>query len=197
MLASSGDEIHYRLNDRDEIVFVSEAWGPFAAANGDDRLAAAAVLGRPLWEFISDPSTRLLYRDILARVRAGVPVRFTFRCDSPACRRLLAMEVSGGPGGGAELRTRTLSEEEREPQPLLDRGRPRSEEFVRVCGWCKKVDVGGRWAEVEEAVARLGLFDRPLLPQVTHGICEDCYARMVETLRSPEGQAEPAPAPEF
>jgi hypothetical protein len=191
---SRGGEIHYRLNDRDEIVFLNEAWGPFAVANGDDRLAAAEVLGRPLWEFISDPTTRHLYRDILARARRGAPVRFTFRCDSPSCRRVLAMDVSGGPGGAVEFRTRVLSEEAREPQPLLERDRPRSEEFVRMCGWCKKVDVGGRWAEVEEAVARLGLFDRPLLPRLTHGICEDCYARMIETLRAGERPAEPGGA---
>jgi hypothetical protein len=106
------------------------------------------------------------------------------------------MEVSGGPGGGVEFRTQVLSEEGREPQPLLERGRPHSEEFVRVCSWCKKVDVGGRWAEVEEAVARLGLFDRPLLPQLTHGICEDCYARMVGTLGGPGARPNQAAAPD-
>jgi hypothetical protein len=191
-----GGDVQYRVNDRDEIVFVNEAWGPFATANGDQRLATAEVLGRPLWEFISDPTTRHLYRDILARVRGGVPVRFTFRCDSPACRRLLEMQVAGEPGGGAEFRTRVLSEVGREPQPLLEPDRPHSGEFVRMCGWCKKVDLGGRWAEVEEAVSHLGLIDRLLLPQLTHGVCEDCYARMVETLRGPGGHTEPGAAPD-
>jgi hypothetical protein len=68
--------------------------------------------------------------------------------------------------------------------------------MVRVCGWCKKVDVGGSWAEVEEAVTRLRLFDRPLLPQLTHGICEGCYDRMVETLREPGGEPEPGDSPD-
>jgi hypothetical protein len=65
VLASSGGEVHDRLNDWDEIVFVNEAWGPFPIANGNARLDTAEVLGRPLWEFISDPTTRQLYRDIL------------------------------------------------------------------------------------------------------------------------------------
>jgi hypothetical protein len=187
----AGADIRYRVNDRDEIVFVNDAWAPFAAASGDERTAAPGVLGRPLWGFIADPTTQQLYRDILARVRGGVPVRFTFRCDSPAYRRQMEMVVSAGPAGTVEFRSRVVSEGPRPPQPLLERDRPHSGDLVRVCGWCKKVDVGGRWAEVEEAVSRLGLFDRPVLPQLTHGICEDCHARMVATLRGPAGPAEP------
>lgn len=178
-----GGEVRYRVNEQDEIVFVSDAWARFAAANrGDQSLAPPRVLGHPLWDFISDPTTRHLYRDILARVRRGVPVRFTFRCDSPDCRRHMEMEVLAGPGDTIEFRSRTVAEELRPPQPLFERDRPHSERFVRVCSWCKKVDVGGQWVEVEEAVGHLGLFHEPLLPQLTHGICDACHARMVAVL---------------
>lgn len=185
MPTRDGGELCYRVNERDEVVYVNDAWGPFAAANGVERLVGAGVLGRPLWEFISDPTTRGLYRDILARVRGGVPVRFPFRCDSPDRRRQMAMEVAAGPGGTVEFRSRVLAEELRPPQPLLACDRPHSGQFVRVCGWCKKVDVGGRWEEVEEAVSQLGLFEHHLLPQLTHGICEGCYARMMDAIRGP------------
>lgn len=181
-MSSVGNEIRYRLNDRDEIVFVNEAWDAFASANSAEHLTATHVLGRPLWEFIADGTTRLLYRDLLARVRGDRPVRFVLRCDSPDFRRLLEMEISRGQDGLAEFRVWTLSEDERQPQPLLDPDRPHSEELLQVCGWCKKVEVGGRWAEVEEAVSLLGLFERLVLPRVTHGICEDCNSRMVATL---------------
>lgn len=192
-MPSRGREIHYRLNDRDEIVFVNEAWDAFASTNAGEHLTATHVLGRPLWEFITDSTTQLLYRDILTRVRGGRPVRFALRCDSPDCRRLMEMHVACGPGGLTEFRVRTGAEEERSPQPLLDPHRAHSEEFLRVCGWCKKVDVGGRWAELEEAVPLLGLFERPLLPLVTHGICEDCYARMLATLKQDESSSETIP----
>lgn len=184
MLSPGVGDVCYRLNDRDEIVFVNAAWAEFAAANSrDERLAEAAVLGRSVWGFIGDPTTRLLYRDILARVRAGVPARFPFRCDSPARRRRMEMSVSALPDGLIEFRSRVLSEEERPPQPLLDPDRPHAGGFVRVCGWCNMVDAGGRWAEVEEAVARLGLFDRSHLPRLSHGMCEACHARVDEALR--------------
>lgn len=100
------------------------------------------------------------------------------------------MDVSPGPDGSVEFRVRTLSEEERPPQPLFDPGRPRSEDLLRVCGWCKKVDVGGRWKEVEEAVPLLGLFEQTLLPHLTHGICEDCYHGMIESIRGGGGYVD-------
>ncbi|MEZ5444889.1 MAG: hypothetical protein R3F45_03775 [Gammaproteobacteria bacterium] len=184
-------DIHYRLNDRDEIVFVNQAWDAFASANSGEHLTAPHVLGLPLWEFIVDRTTRALYKEILARVRGGRSVRFLLRCDSPEYRRLLEMEVSRGLDDVTDFRIRTLSQQARERQPLLDTDRPHSEEFLRVCGWCKKVHAGGRWVEVEEAVSLLGLFVRPLLPAVTHGICEDCYSRMVATISEGDKGAEP------
>ena len=183
------DEVHYRLNERDEIVFVNEAWDSFAARNSGGHLSSARVLGRPLWDFIADHATEFLYRDVLARIHAGRLVRFVFRCDSADCRRRLEMEVSAGPGGCAEFRVRTLAEESRPPQLLLDADRPHAEGLLRVCGWCKKVDVGGRWAEVEEAIPALGLFERSLLPGVTHGICESCFSEMAVSLGEGGGEA--------
>ncbi len=171
-------EIRYTLNDSDEIVAVNDDWDAFATANGAPHLAAGQVLGRSLWEFVTDDTTRLLYRDVLARVRRDRAIRFTFRCDAPDCRRQLEMEVSGAPDGGTTFRVRTLAEETRPPQPLLDPAHPRSAQLLRACGWCKKVDLDGRWVEVEEAVEAMGLFQHAELPQVTHGICDDCFARM-------------------
>lgn len=101
------------------------------------RADKKSLLGRPLSEFIADGTTRLLYRDVLARVRGDRPVRFVLQCDSPDCRRLLEMEISRGQDGLAEFRVWTLSEDERQPQPLLDPDRPRSEELLQVCGWSR------------------------------------------------------------
>lgn len=175
---SGSNETLYRLNERDEIVFVNDAWETFASSNAGGHLSGARVLGRPLWDFITDPATEFLYREVLARIRDGRIVSFVFRCDSADCRRRMDMEVSGEAGGGARFRVRTLSEEAREPQLLFDPDRKNTGELLRVCGWCKKVDVGEQWVEVEEAVAALGLFDRSLLPDVTHGICESCFSDM-------------------
>lgn len=174
-------DIIYRVNDRDEIVFANEEWDRFARANAGEGITSSHVLQRPLWAFISDMTTRELYRQVLKRVREGRPVRFNFRCDSPARRRLLAMEV-GGEGDTVQFRTRTVLEEDRVPTPLLEADTASPDELLQVCGWCKKVFAGGSWEEVELAVERLQLFERHPLPSITHGVCEQCYQAMLETL---------------
>lgn len=182
-----GGELLYQVNDRDEIVFVNESWSEFAKANGGEGLIALRVLGQPLWSFITDATTRQLYDDVLKRVRTGLQVQFQFRCDSPSWRRLLEMTVLQAPGGVIEFHTRTIRVEHREYQALLEPDRVHSDEFLPMCAWCKKVDIGGAWAEVEEAVTRLRLFERPLLPQLTHGICQGCYTEMMKLLEEPGG----------
>jgi hypothetical protein len=44
------------------------------------------------------------------------------------------------------------------------------EEFVRVCGWCKKMNVRGQWVPLEQFFELK--FDTP----TSHGICPACHA---------------------
>ncbi len=175
-------EIRYRLNDRDEIVFVSESWDRFAVANDGATIKATQVLGRPLWDFIADPTTRTLYRDVLVRIREGRQIQFTFRCDSPGCRRLLEMTVQGAEDGGVEFCSRTVSEEQRSAPPLFADGTDGAGAVIRMCGWCKKVDLDGEWVEVEVAVADLRLLERGAPLAINHGICGPCFERMTVAL---------------
>jgi hypothetical protein len=184
-------DVRYRLNDRDEIVYANEAWDRFAGANDGGHLVATSILRCSLWDFVSDLTTRELYRDILARVRGGCAVRFPFRCDAPALRRSMLMDVSPGPDGEVEFLTRVLSEDARPRQNLLDVCLTRSGELIRMCGWCKKVEILGVWVEVETAVTRLRLFERPILPPLTHTICVGCLADMKGLLSATD---RPGPA---
>jgi hypothetical protein len=143
-MSEEGD-ILYRVNDRDEIVYVSESWDQFATANSGERVISAAVLNRPLWNFVTDTTTRALYRDVLKRIRDGRIIRFSFRCDSPAHCRRLEMIVARGEGDTVDFKTRTLAVEERLPQALLDPNAARTDELLRVCSWCNKVFVNGAW----------------------------------------------------
>jgi hypothetical protein len=70
---------------------------------------------------------------------------------------------------------------------LLDRDTPRGGDLLRMSGWCKSVDVAGRWCEVEDAVAEMRLFERDLLPHVTHGMCPRCFERVCRELDRAEG----------
>jgi hypothetical protein len=44
------------------------------------------------------------------------------------------------------------------------------EEFLRLCAWCRKIDMHGEWVPIEDFVQRT--FDT----QASHGICPTCRA---------------------
>ena len=176
-------EVVYTLNAGDEIVYVNDGWTEFALANDAPDLLPERVLNRPLWDFVSDETTQHLYREILRRAREGRPARFHFRCDAPDYRRHMEMTVEGLDGGGVQFETRTLRVDERPRQDLLDRQAPREGGRLRMCGWCKRMDIGGeRWGEIEEAVTGLRLFERHALPPLTHGMCRPCFDAMSSQL---------------
>lgn len=171
-------DLLYELNAQDEIISVNEEWLCFAQANDGAALHSPQILGRSLWDFIGDVDTQHIYRLLHRRVRAdGAAVRLRFRCDAPDRRRLLELDISGGPERGLIYRVRTVKEEARPPVPLLEPHRPRSEQFVSVCSWCERVAVPAHgWLQVEEAIAVLPRLAEPEPPGLTHGICEGCEA---------------------
>ncbi len=180
------ESISYRIDRDDRIVTVNAAWDAFAAANSGEAAAGDRVVGRGLFEFIGDATTRALYRQMLARIRGGRDMRFTFRCDSPQCRRLMAMHVRRtDDDGGVEFRSETLEERPRPPVwvPQADGAADTNVRVpLRVCGWCNRVDVAGEWLELEEAMPRLGVLEEAAPPDLTHGICEACFERMAAEL---------------
>lgn len=172
----------YRLDRTDRIVHVSITWDRFAAANDGEAVLASRVLSRSIWDFTTDTTTRAIYRHALQHVRAKGPLHFTFRCDGPRCRRLMRMQIRLHGSGGVEFRTRTLSEEPRPAVPLLECHTHHSRTLLNACGWCNRISVQDEWMEVEQAVARLHLFEHLRLPTLSHGICDDCYAKMTDLL---------------
>ena len=177
--------ILYQINDSDEIVFVSDAWNDFANSNNSVHLVSPNILGKSLWSFITDAATEQLYREIVNRVRGGQVIDFQFRCDSPAHCRFLKMIIMSSEDGSVTFETQTLREWNRLPQTLLQSDIQRTGEIIRICGWCKKVDVGvNLWEEIEQAVMTLGLFEKAdALPVLTHGICDACYQSVTKKLK--------------
>jgi hypothetical protein len=168
----------YDIDEADRLVFVNDAWTSFAVANDAPELSAPGVLGLHLWDAVTDPSTQELYRAVLDRVRRGEVVHYTYRCDSPAVRREMSMRVSLE-GRRVRFTSRIAHATERAPQPILDRKVPRTNDLIRVCGWCKRIAVADdRWEDVEVAIPLLGLQAEATLPALTHGICPACFDRV-------------------
>lgn len=178
--------IIYRVDAADRITSVNNAWDAFATANDGAAILSERVVGRHLFDFIGDASTRQLFLQMLTRIRSGKSLRYSYRCDSPNCRRLMEMQIHRIDSVGAvEFQSVTLEAVSREPLHLpqadgADAAEPAK--LQRVCGWCNRLDVDGRWMEIEDAVPRLRLMEQSAAPMLTHGMCEDCVARMMTEL---------------
>lgn len=174
----------YHVDADDRIVHVSSRWEAFARANGAPELAGEAVIGRPLLDFVSGLEAQEIYLAVLARVRASRRVvSLPFRCDAPGVRRFMVLEVVPSHAGGLSFVSRLTREEPRPSQPLVDATVRRGGGLLNMCSWCKRVALdSGRWLEVEEAVSRLRLFEQDSMPEISHGVCNDCARGVRERL---------------
>jgi hypothetical protein len=97
---------------------------------------------------------------------------------APLVRRFLELTITPRGNSGFLVASTTIRSERCPAVALLASDRPHSEAPLSVCGWCRRVDLGSRWCEAEEALSVLRLFEHDLLPLVTHGMCEACYDRV-------------------
>jgi len=119
---------------------------------------------------------------LLRRVRGELrSVELPFRCDGPAVRREMDINIAAQSAGRYVVFSARLRAEERRErfQPLLALESARGEAVLTMCGWCDRFLVGEEWVEVEEAAARLGLFALPQMPTISHGVCPDCTAMLI------------------
>jgi hypothetical protein len=176
----------YRIDLEDRISFVNDEWIAFGIENGLTELSARGVVGRPLWDFVSDPTVQHLYKALFEKVRARKSKpKIPYRCDSPDCRRIMNMELSVSSDGEIHLTNRILQLEFRPHISILEPSADRSNQFLAICSICKKTKLReNRWYEIEEAVAILGMTETGPYPQLTHSICDGCLGDWKDTLSS-------------
>jgi hypothetical protein len=167
-------EIVYRVDAEGRVTFVNDHWDAFAVANGAPELLGDAVLGRRVTDFIDGAETKIIYDLLLKRAAAGAGVTLPYRCDGPAERRRMTLTIVSQAHHAIEFRSRTVDLDPRESVRVLERHQRRdSASLLTICSWCNRGRVDDRWAEIEEVVAELRLFDEEV-PQLTHGMCADC-----------------------
>lgn len=165
------------------IISVGAGWTEFAEGNHAPELVPPGPLGQSALSCVADPTSAQLYERLFQRViETQTTISFPIRCDAPTRRRFLNLVIEPRAAAGLRIETTLTRVEERPAVAILDVNRPRSHELLRMCGWCKSVDVAGRWCEIEDAVSEMRLFERELLPRVTHGICPPCYDRVSREL---------------
>lgn len=172
----------YDLDARLRLVAVDDRWKAFAEANDAPELVPPGPIGRYLVDAIADEATAHLYEELFHRVAAnGRTATVAIRCDSPVVRRYLDLTIRRREDG-FRVETAVTRVETSPGGAILQRAARRSDQLLRMCSWCKRVDVSGIWQELDIAVERLRLFERDAMPQITHAMCAECYARVEATL---------------
>lgn len=166
----------YRIDADDVIVETGGDWDKTACANDAEELTRG-VVGTSLLAAVSDSTLRQLWAQILERARGGqVREPLSLRCDAPAVRRWLHLELVADEEGGVTFASTLVRQEPRDVVSLLDRRVARRPDvLLRVCAWCGQVELGRSWLAPEAAVSLLGIGPEAPLPQITHGICGTCH----------------------
>ena len=169
--------VRYEVDASDTLIGVNDAWQSFAIANGAPHLMRERILGRPLWDFVSDDTTRLVYDVILRHVRCGARSRFEYRCDSPDRRRLMQMTIAPGHAGHVVFESATICVEwHREPGIV-------AAALARCCGWCKRAHTEGHgWVELGSDHVDDSRPGTARTPMITGGMCSDCHSRVMSSI---------------
>ncbi|MFP4353900.1 MAG: hypothetical protein ACLFUJ_02160 [Phycisphaerae bacterium] len=169
------------IDRSDTIIHINDEYRHFAIRNKTPQLADS-TLGRSLWDFITGHELTMLYRSLLDRLRSGRgPFELPYRCDSPTQRRKLLMRISGPDASMRVLfASETLEVTDRPAVDILDATIPRScdSPVLRVCSWTNRIATPRGWLEVEDAIEELRLFELPVLPRISHGLCEEALSEV-------------------
>lgn len=168
-----------RINGNDEIIFFDERWLRFAVLNYDCNFVEDKILRHSLWDFFHDITSEHLYRRMLNRVRNGYDVQFDFRWDSADHIRVFEMKISLQKMNEILFEVRILKEKPRLQQSSFDNELKQTDKMLIICSWCDRINIeADNWQEVEKAVKTLKLFEFHNLPQLSHGMCNDCYKKV-------------------
>lgn len=172
----------YTIDSNDIIVSIGDNWHAFADDNAwDGPVQPRDVVGHSLWRFIQGHEVQHLYQAIFGRIRNGHPCQpIPFRCDSPVERRYLELNVEARPAGHLHLRSTIVRSERRHPVKVLEPDISRSSLLLKLCSVCKKMRVSpDYWAEIDQGMVYLRIFEADRMPQLSHGLCSPCLGEVM------------------
>lgn len=168
---ASGDNTYW-LDQNDRIVGVADGWDAFATENGGEAAAFRRIQEKPIREFIADDVTRMWFDVVLqlARIRQ-TPVERSYRCDTPACRRMMNMCLSVEPSGLIRVEHSLVATTQRPHSVFINHARyaePGSTLHTR-CSICGRIQRGESWIEPDAGTAP----GQPALA-VVYSVCQEC-----------------------
>lgn len=168
----------YTVSQEDRLTEVNDAFLEFASHNGA-AMDRETILGRSIWDFITDEGLAAVYRRLMTTVReTGQPFCFPMRCDSPDVRRHMTMTLAPRFDGGIEFIVE-LDSEVTMPLAILKKGHSGHR---LMCSACDRIEIEEDWIPLEAALLRQ-LIDVGA-EAVFFDVCDDCRLRSV-SLRHP------------
>jgi hypothetical protein len=175
----------YTIDALDRLVELNRAFvRSFAPESAHaDAHAVQALIGRPIWDFVSGRVPRQLWEVLYDRVRAvSAPIFVPLRADTASQRCVIDLELH--PVGDRSIRhvRECVSLESRPAVALLDPNYPRDDRTLFRCAWCARIQVRlGFWQEIEEAQASLRLEATASLPTICDSACSACTQSVLKT----------------
>lgn len=170
-MMGTDNSLFYRLDKGDRITEIGGSWDRMAQENGGDHLCGQAVLGFPLYDYISGDVSKMFVRTVIDGVRVlGRTRTVPYRCDSPGLRRYMEMSVAFEPGGGVLLEHRQLRTESTGRRFDFQVGVQPLRKMVIRCSHCNRLKVEGVWDEAESQLPA----ERASMVPVIYGVCPQC-----------------------
>jgi hypothetical protein len=172
----------YTIDADDRLVEVNHAFCESFGV-GRTETAAHALIGRPIWDFVTGAVSRQIWEVLYDRVRAvGAPVFVPLRADTASQRSLIDLELHPLSDRSIRHVCEYVLRESRPAIALLDPNYPRDDRALLRCAWCARVQVRlGLWQEVEDALISLRLQATETLPQVRDASCGACTQSVLKT----------------
>jgi hypothetical protein len=178
-VARVAQAVTYTLDANDVIASVGGAWDAFALSNGAPELVGGAAIGRSLWAAIASETTRQVYRQLLARARAGHTISAPFCCDGPTVVREMRLRLRSVGNGHVECTSIILCETADTSRDVCGTALAHD---VLACSWCERVRVSDAWHEPADAMLLLGPASARLVAKGSHGLCPRCQAALSATI---------------
>jgi hypothetical protein len=176
----------YVIDEEDRIVSVSDNWTEFALENNaGEGVIPPDVIGRSLFDYIPDEDTKGVYKIILDSIReTRSRLKIPINCDSPDLRRKIDIDIKWRADNGIEFISRIVNMEKRDPVNILDPTFKRSKQHLRICSFCKKIEVEiDRFMETEKAIKYLDIFKSDVFPELHQVVCMDCVQRVSDSIQ--------------
>lgn len=178
------DVFIYIVDKNNEIISVSKNWNSFASNNEGSSCTLEMVEGKSIFDFIKDKETASLYQVLMDSVRSNErDITIPINCDAPNLKRLINIDMKYMSDDSIVFISKVIQLEERDPCEILNCKIDRSDKVLRICSFCKKVNINDKWIITELAVKELKLFEDEKMPNLTHGLCTQCYEDAMAQLK--------------